>query len=90
MPTNIASQIVIGDHDYNVVGETFLDERSIKLLNIIVHEDYGKVVDAHGKIQFTNDVALLELDEEVDISDYKIPFSSKCLTIFFFILKKSI
>ena len=56
-------QVVIGDHNNLVQGETVLEEKTLDLAEIIVHEEYtGKVIE--------NDIALIELAEEVDISVY--------------------
>ena len=59
-------KVVLGEHDSSREGETHLETKTIRLSDIIVHEDYGRV-EANG---FLNDIALLELSEEVDISLY--------------------
>ena len=51
--------------------ETFLETKEFHLKNIIVHEKYERRVDKEKEIDiYRNDIALLELEEEVDLSVY--------------------
>jgi len=59
-------KVVLGEHDYKRQDETFLETKEFRLKNIIVHEGYGKNKD-EGHL---HDIALLELEEEVDLSVY--------------------
>ena len=62
--TNV--KVVLGEHDYKRQDETFLETKEFRVKNIIVHEGYGKNKD-EGHL---HDIALLELEEEVDLSVY--------------------
>ena len=59
-------KVVLGEHDLHRQDETFLETKELNLKNIIVHEGYGKNKD-EGHL---HDIALLELEEEVDLSVY--------------------
>ena len=58
-------KVRIGEHDSNRQDETFLETKDIRLKNFIVHEEYGI-----SDVRFRHDIALLELEEEVDLSVY--------------------
>ena len=53
----------LGDHNMNRTGETQMPEKTIKIKRVFTHEDY--------KFKYQkNDIALLELAEEVDLNVY--------------------
>ena len=41
--------VTVGDHDLLSHGETCLDEKSLRVANVILHEDYLSVKNADGK-----------------------------------------
>ena len=57
-------KVRIGEHDSNRQDETFLETKDLELKNFIVHEEYKH----NSKLR--HDIALLELEEEVDLSVY--------------------
>ena len=62
--TNV--KVILGEHDFKKKNETFLETKELNLKNIIVHEGYGKKEEE----DYLHDIALLELEEEVDLSVY--------------------
>ena len=56
-------QIRIGEHDFGEVGETSLAEMMIDIIAITNHEDYDDST-------YDNDISILELAEEVDLTVY--------------------
>ena len=60
----IIVKVRIGEHDSNRQDETFLETKDLELKNFIVHEEYKH----NSKLR--HDIALLELEEEVDLSVY--------------------
>ena len=60
----IGVQVVLGDYDLDKKNETKL-EKTFNLRKVIVHEDYEL-----GPRGIMHDIALVELDEEVDLSVY--------------------
>ena len=42
--------VTVGDHDLLSQGETCLDEKSLRVANVIMHEDYLSVKDADGYV----------------------------------------
>ena len=72
--TNV--KVILGEHDFKKKNETFLETKELNLKNIIVHEGYGKKEEE----DYLHDIALLELEEEVDLSVYTpvcLPMSVK-------------
>ena len=64
MSCNVSSFIVnsrIGEHNLDQTGETELGERNLKVANILVHEKYDEET-------LDNDIALLYLEEPVDLT----------------------
>ena len=53
----------IGDHNLQTTGETKLPEKTISVARALRHEGFDKT-------ESINDLALLELSEEVDIKVY--------------------
>merc|ERR1719350_1042148 len=77
MPQDASDVTVrIGDHDIDTEDETTnLDQRTIRVANIIIHEDYEPNFKPGGMGEsdppgLVNDIALLELEDEVDLMDY--------------------
>ena len=60
----IIVKVRIGEHDSNRQDETFLETKDLELKNFIVHEEYKH----NSKLR--HDIALLELEEEVDLTVY--------------------
>ena len=60
----IIVKVRIGEHDSNRQDETFLETKDLELKNFIVHEEYKH------KVNLIHDIALMELEEEVDLSVY--------------------
>ena len=42
--------VIIGDHDLWSQGETCLEEKTLRVANVILHEDYLDVKDADGYV----------------------------------------
>ena len=42
--------VIIGDHDLYSQGETCLDKKTLRVANVILHEDYLDVKDADGYV----------------------------------------
>ena len=61
----IGVQVVLGDYDLTKKNETKL-EKTFNLRKVIVHEEY----ELYGPRGVMHDIALVELDEEVDLSVY--------------------
>ena len=57
--------IRIGDHNLDSVGEETLTPKTINIAKLTNHPDYNK-----AKIEDGNDIAVLELAEEVDLNVY--------------------
>lgn len=55
--------VSLGDHNIDIFGETQIPEKTIQVVNIIKHENYINVLAG-------DDIALLELAEEVDLNVY--------------------
>merc|ERR1711874_715627 len=63
--------VIIGDHDLWSHGETCLDEKTLRVAKVILHEDYLEVRDDDGNVvNMENDIGLLELAEAVDLATY--------------------
>ena len=56
-------QVRIGEHNLATTGETKLPEKTLSVARSLRHEGFNKT-------EAINDLALLELSEEVDISVY--------------------
>ena len=56
-------QVIIGEHDISTIGEGSLPERTIGVAAIFRHESYNAFTKS-------NDIAVLELAEEVDLDTY--------------------
>ena len=61
----IVVQVVLGDYDLDKKNETKL-EKTVNMRKVIVHKDY----ELYGPRGVMHDIALVELDEEVDLSVY--------------------
>ena len=61
LPSELA--VVLGEHDTTVTGEGSLGELSLAVAAIFSHENYDSFT-------LDNDISLLELAEEVDITTY--------------------
>merc|ERR1711988_1141256 len=59
------TKVVLGDYDLDKKNETKL-EKTFNLRKVIVHEEY----ELYGPRGVMHDIALVELDEEVDLSVY--------------------
>ena len=53
----------LGDHNINTTGETIIPEKTVKVSKVFTHEKYNVTFNY-------NDIALLELAEEVDLDVY--------------------
>jgi len=66
-------EVIIGDHDTSSDTET-TKQKTIQVAKVIIHEDYvSNVIDDMGAVEAPgpiNDIALLELEEEIDLMDY--------------------
>ena len=56
-------QVRIGDHDLSSSGEGSLTEMTIDVANYTNHENYNSVT-------YDNDIAIIELAQEVDLTTY--------------------
>ena len=56
-------QVIIGEHDISTIGEGSLPEKTIGVAAIFRHESYNAATRS-------NDIAVLELAEEVDLDTY--------------------
>ena len=64
-------KVILGEHDSNRQDETFLETKEFSVKNVFVHEEYVLRTDLEGDVLFSqHDIALLELEEEVDLSVY--------------------
>merc|ERR1711953_914399 len=69
-------KVYLGDHDKTISEQTCLKQKTFKVRKekIIVHENYIYIKNRIGKqvgiSRMENDIALLELDEEVDLRHY--------------------
>merc|ERR1711936_517144 len=66
-------ELYLGDHDKTISEQTCLKQKTFKVRKekIIVHENYVYEEDNNGDIiRQEHDIALLELDEEVDLRHY--------------------
>jgi len=76
MPEEAANvQVRLGDHDLSMDAEADLSltEKTINVAKIIRHENYEPNANADGSLNYpgpVNDIALLELEEEVDLTMY--------------------
>ena len=59
------SQVRLGDHTLSTTGEGSLPEITFDLseTNMIIHENYDE-------LKYPNDIAIIELPEEVDLTTY--------------------
>ena len=55
--------ITLGEHDRSIKGEGVLEEKTVGVAKIFRHEDYN----SHNMF---NDIAVLELSEDVDLETY--------------------
>ena len=67
-PVNQVS-VLVGDHDVYKDGETYLKEKLVKVKSITIHNDYKKP-SPWSKRRVPDDMAILELDEELDLETY--------------------
>ena len=58
--------MVLGDHDRTITGEGTLPEKTVNVSAIHIHRHY----ESRGTLGVDNDIALLELAEEVDLNIY--------------------
>ena len=64
-------KVILGEHDSNRQDETFLETKEFPVKRVFVHEEYVLKTDVEGDVLLMqNDIALLELGEEVDLSVY--------------------
>ena len=56
-------QVRIGDHDLSSSGEGSLTEMTVDLANYTIHENYNSIT-------FDNDIAIIELAQEMDLTTY--------------------
>ena len=64
-------KVVLGEHDLLRKDETFLETKEFRVKNVFVHEEYVLRTDVEGDVLLMqHDIALLELEEEVDLSVY--------------------
>merc|ERR1711990_631606 len=64
-------KVTIGDHDLQATTETCLSTITLGVKRIKIHEDYILIEDFFGSIELIeNDIAILELEEEVDLGIY--------------------
>ena len=59
-------KVIIGDHNLVTKEETTIAEKTIGVANISNHQNYTINIDE----SYSNDIAVLELSEEVDINTY--------------------
>ena len=57
--------MVLGDHDRTITGEGILPEKTVNVSALHIHRDYDR-----ENYNNDNDIALLELAEEVDLNIY--------------------
>ena len=57
-------QITIGDHDLSQTGETIIPEKILAVTSYVNHEDYM------NPSTYSNDITVIELAEELDITVY--------------------
>ena len=64
----------LGDHNLNETGETEIPEKTIKIKKVFTHEEYEifKRENSTYTLYNKNDIALLELTEEVDLNVYTV------------------
>ena len=55
----------LGDHDRTITGEGILPEKTVNVSALHIHRDHDR-----EKYNEDNDIALLELAEEVDLNIY--------------------
>ena len=67
-PVNQVS-VLVGDHDVYKDGETYLKEKLVKVKSITIHNDYKKP-SPRSRYRVPDDMAILELDEELDLETY--------------------
>ena len=64
-------KVVLGEHDLLRKDETFLETKEFRVKNVFVHEEFVGETDSEGDVlRSQHDIALLELEEEVDLSVY--------------------
>ena len=56
--------MVLGDHDRTITGEGILPEKTVNVSAIHIHRDHER------HYRDDNDIAVLELAEEVDLNIY--------------------
>ena len=59
-------KIRLGEHDTSKSGETNLPEKLVQVKKIIIHHGFNR----RGSYVVPNDIAILELPEEVDLETY--------------------
>ena len=57
-------QITIGDHDLSQTGETTIPEKILAVTSYVNHEDYM------NPSTYSNDITVIELAEELDLTIY--------------------
>ena len=58
-------QVTLGEHDLFATGEGSLTEKTVAIAAIFRHESYNETA-----TDISNDIAVLELAEEVDLDTY--------------------
>ena len=58
--------MVLGNHDRKITGEGILPEKTVNVSALHIHRHY----ESRGTLGVDNDIALLELAEEVDLNIY--------------------
>ena len=54
--------VIIGDHDLYSQGETCLDKKTLRVANVILHEDFLGVKDADGYVVKQGERATVSVD----------------------------
>ena len=57
-------QITIGEHDLSQTGETIIPEKKVAVTSYVNHEDYM------NPSTYSNDITVIELAEELDLTIY--------------------
>lgn len=58
----------LGEHSIDITGETHIPEKTVRISKIIKHENHVDGTTSEGT--YMNDIALLELADEVDLNVY--------------------
>lgn len=60
----VSLQVTIGEHDLSQTGETTIPEKKVAVASYVNHEDYSK------PNTYSNDITVIELAEELDLTVY--------------------